>query len=281
MLIGSSLAFAGMAVLAKLAARQVPGYEVAFVRFAVGCACCFAVSRRRPFRAVNKRGLVQRGMLGGLAVLGYFLAIEHLPVGIATLLNYSAPVFTALWAALLFGEPLKARAAVALAITTAGVYFVVRGGQVGSASVGLWEIVGAASAVLSGAAVATIREVRRTDGAWEIFAAFCVAGLAITAGPTLAHWRRPDAAEWALLVLVGATSVAAQLAMTWSLRYLRAVEAGIISQLTPVGALAIGALFLGERIGGVALVGAALVLTGVVWGALRAGPAPAPAVEDP
>jgi len=33
-----------------------------------------------------------------------------------------------------------------------------------------WLMVGAISALLSGAAVAVIREVRRTDGAWEIFA---------------------------------------------------------------------------------------------------------------
>jgi drug/metabolite transporter (DMT)-like permease len=280
-LVGSSLLFAGMAVLAKLAARRLPGYEVAFIRFVVGCACCFAVSRRRPFRAVNKRGLLQRGALGGLAVLGYFTAIQHLPVGIATLLNYSAPVFTALWATLLLGERLTARAAIALGVTSCGVFLVVRGGETAAAAIGFWEIVGAVSAVLSGAAVATIREVRRTDGAWEIFASFCAAGLLITAGPTLARWTAPNGLEWTLMLLVGLTSVAAQLAMTWSLRYLRAAEAGIITQLTPVCALAIGALAFGERVRGVALGGAALVVGGVVWGALRGADAPAPAVEDP
>ena len=39
--------------------------------------------------------------------------------------------------------------------------------------------------MLSGAAVATIREVRKTDGSWEIFAAFCVAGAAIAAVPAM------------------------------------------------------------------------------------------------
>ena len=42
-------------------------------------------------RANNKLGLLLRGAYGGAAVLFYFLGIAHLPVGIATLLNYTAP----------------------------------------------------------------------------------------------------------------------------------------------------------------------------------------------
>jgi len=38
----------------------------------------------------------------------YFLAIWKLPVGMATLLNYSAPVFTAVLAAMFLSEPLTA-----------------------------------------------------------------------------------------------------------------------------------------------------------------------------
>ena len=40
-------------------------------------------------RATNKVGLLMRGAYGGAAVLFYFLGIAHLPVGIATLLNYT------------------------------------------------------------------------------------------------------------------------------------------------------------------------------------------------
>ena len=46
----------------------------------------------------------------------------------------------------------------------------------GSLALGPWQLVGLLSAVLSGAAVATIRQVRKTDGSWEVFTAFCVAG---------------------------------------------------------------------------------------------------------
>ena len=108
--------------------------------------------------------LVLRGLFGGAAVLCYFLTIEHLPVGIATLLNYTAPVFTAVWAALLLREPLDASAVGALALATCGVVLVSLGTS-RNAPVGAsyWLMVGAISAVLSGAALTGV-----SWGAWQI-----------------------------------------------------------------------------------------------------------------
>jgi drug/metabolite transporter (DMT)-like permease len=264
----SALAFSVMAVIAKAAAARLPGAEVAFVRFVFGLAACAAISVRRPMRPRNRTGLLLRGVFGGGAVLCYFLAIEHLPVGIATLLNYTAPVFTALWAALFLGEALDAPSVGALALATAGVVLVSIGTSGSSAApVTEWILVGAFSAVLSGAAVAAIREVRKTDGAWETFAAFCLAGALITGVPGIRGWVPPSPREWWLLAAVGASAVVAQMGLTWSMRYVRAAPAGIVQQLTPVGALALGWMVYGDRISTLSAAGAALALTGVSWGA--------------
>lgn len=280
-LAGSSLLFAVMALLAKAAAARLPGAEVAFVRFLFGIGACSVVAATRGMRVRNRRGLLLRGLLGGGAVLGYFTAIQHLPVGLATLLNYTAPVFTAVWAALFFGEPLDGVIAASLALATAGVSLVSLGSARGAMpGFGRWVIVGAVSAVLSGGAVAVIREVRKTDGAWEVFASFCVVGAAITGIPTLPRWVAPEPREWALLASVGATSVIAQMGLTWSLRYVRAAHAGVLQQLTPLGALCLGALFYGDRISPMSAGGAALALVGVSWGAWHVS-RPAVAPEDP
>ena len=279
-LAGSSIVFAVMALLAKAAAARLPGAEVAFVRFTCGIGACAVVAAMRGMRVRNRTGLFLRGVLGGGAVLGYFSAIEHLPVGLATLLNYTAPVFTAMWAALFFGEPLDAVIAASLALATAGVSLVSAGMSArAELGFGRWVLVGCVSAVLSGGAVAVIRQVRQTDGAWEVFASFCIVGAVITGIPTLPAWVSPAPREWALLVLVGATSVLAQMGLTWSLRYVRAAHAGILQQLTPVGALALGAFFFGERISAMSASGAALALAGISWGAWHVS-RPAIASED-
>jgi drug/metabolite transporter (DMT)-like permease len=88
----SAAGFAGMAALAKVASAQVPGAEIAFIRFLSGSLFCLAWHLRRP---ISPRNLPMLG-LGGGAVLCYFASLGHLPVGISTLLQYSAPAFAAL-----------------------------------------------------------------------------------------------------------------------------------------------------------------------------------------
>src|SRR4051794_6018356 len=265
-----------MALVAKQASTQLPGSEIAFVRFLVGTASLGVVVFFRPLKVRNWRGLFLRGAFGGAAVLCFFTAIQHLPVGLATLLNYTSPIFTVLWAAIFLGEHIGALAIAALAVTTFGVGLVVRG-DLGELALGPWVLVGVLSSVLSGAAVATIREVRRTDGAWEIFAAFCIVGALVTAVPAARGWVRPDSRGWLLMLAVGVLAVGGQMLMTWSLRYLKAGIAGILMQLTPVCAMLLGWLVLGEHTRGLALLGAAITVAGVIWGArLEAAEEPPP-----
>ena len=161
-LIGAALVFALMALATKVACARLPGPQVAFVRFVIGLGACAIAGLRVPMRARNKVGLLLRGAYGGAAVLFYFIAIAHLPVGIATLLNYTAPVFTAIYAAVFLGEAITRGTLFALALTSVGVALVIGGtAPAGSLALGPWQLIGLLSAMLSGAAVATIREVRR------------------------------------------------------------------------------------------------------------------------
>jgi drug/metabolite transporter (DMT)-like permease len=270
----SSVTFALMAMVAKVACARLPGPEVAFVRFAVGVAACAGAALQVRLRARNWTGLALRGVFGGAAVLCYFLAIAHLTVGVATLLNYTSPVFTTLFAALFLRERLGPALVGALAVTTCGVALVIRAdAPPGMLGLGTWQLVGMGASVLSGAAIATIRQVRKTDGSWEIFAAFCVVGAVVCGAVAARAWVAPTAREWAMLGLVGALAVAAQLGMTWALRYVSAGAAGVLMQLTPVAAIALGWVALGERAAGLALAGAAVTLVGVTWGAWLAASA--------
>lgn len=280
-LVAAALVFAGMALATKLAAARLPGPQIAFVRFLIGLAACAAAATRVRMHANNKLGLVMRGAYGGAAVLFYFIGIAHLPVGIATLLNYTMPVFAAIYAALFMGEAITRPTLGALTLTSVGVILVILGtAPAGSLALDRWELAGLVSAMLSGAAVATIRDVRKTDGSWEIFAAFCVAGAVICAVPAARGWVAPTPSEWLLLVVVGLTSVVAQLLMTHALRYVRAAVGGIIAQLTPVTSLAFGWILFGDRIGLLALAGAVLTLAGVSVGAYLAAGREADAVDD-
>ena len=260
--------FAAMALAAKLASRALPAGEVTLVRFAIMLLPLLLVAdwRREALTYQRLDLLIYRGIFGGVAVLLYFFAIEHVPVGVATLLNYSSPVFSVLFAALFLGERVEPRLLVPFGVAIAGVWLVTTGraGLEQGWSLGRWELAGLASAVLSGAAVAAIRAARRSESSWAIYGSFSIFGLLVSAPFGIASFRAPSGREWLYLAGVGGFSIAAQLLMTYAYRWVTNLQAGVIAQVTVVASLAAGALFLDERLTARALAGCALTLAGVV-----------------
>src|SRR4029077_4493293 len=114
--------FALTVFAAKLAAARLSGGEVAFIRFAIMLLPLAAVPRlaRRALQFQRLDLLVYRGVFGGTAVLLYFLALAHIPVGLATLLNYTSPVFSVAFAALFLGEHVDRRLLLPLAAALTG-----------------------------------------------------------------------------------------------------------------------------------------------------------------
>ncbi len=268
----AAVLFAVMAVCAKNATREhLSGPEVACLRFCFGLLSgVVPLATGVRLRPHNYRALFMRGLLGGLAVLAYFAAIAHLPVGIATLLNSSSPVFVAFFSAVFLREPLRWHAVLALIVSSAGVAMVVlgnapSGGSQPSGSL-LWALIGLGSAVLSAGAVTTVRSMRNREGSWEIFLAFCLIGAIITAIPTAAHWVTPSAAAIGWLLAMSVVSVAAQILMTYALRDVEALPAGLILQLTPIATFTLGVALLDERPTSIGLVGAVLTIMGVTFG---------------
>lgn len=264
----SAVFFALMAFAAKIASADLSGSQVAFVRFIIMMLPVVAVPRLARKAVEYKRLdlLIYRGVFGGVAVLLYFLAIEHIPVGIATLFNYSSPIFSVPFAALFLGERVDRRLLLPLVAALTGLFFVATGnhGTGPLLHLGVWEMVGVGSSILSGAALTAIRAARRSEGSWSIYGSFSLCGLLATAPFALATFRRPTTTEWLLLVFIGVSSVVAQLLMTWAYRWVTNLQAGVISQLTVVTSMLLGVIFLGDRLAPLQLLGTALTVVGVM-----------------
>lgn len=264
----SAAFFALMAFAAKLVSAGLPGSQVAFVRFIVMLLPVLAVPRlaRKAMEFQRLDLLLYRGVFGGTAVLLYFLAIAHIPVGIATLLNYSSLIFSVPFAAVFLGERVDRRLALPLVAALAGLGLVTLGD--GSSRsllhLGMWELAGLGSSILSGAALTAIRAARRTEGSWAIYGSFSLFGLLSTAPFALPAFEAPSPREWLLLAFVGASSVIAQLLMTWAYRWVTNLQAGVISQLTVVVSMVLGVAFLGDRLTTAQVLGSLLTLGGVI-----------------
>jgi drug/metabolite transporter (DMT)-like permease len=279
----SSLLFAVMAVAAKLVAPRIPGPQAALVRFALGVAVtalAFGIGNA-VIRPRRWGWLLARGFFGGIAVMCYFACIERVPVGVATLLNQTQPIYTLLFSWLLIDERPPRVALVALPLTLAGVVLII-GVQGHDLHAATGEILGVISAITSGIAVTSVRAARRdnseghpSETAWSVFFSFTTLGALLTipsVTPPLGHWVPPTGHEWLWLGVMSFAGVGGQVVMTGSLRHLSGATAGIISQLTVLFAVAGGAIVFGDRIRPAFVAGAALTLAGVALTVVSASP---------
>jgi drug/metabolite transporter (DMT)-like permease len=271
LLFGAAVLFGLSAVLVRLSTLHgMNGAQVTVVRFALGLAFVLALFRVRPgtFRPRRKGLLVTRGLFGGFAALLFFLSIERIPAGEATLLNNTFPIWGVLLSLFLLDERPTLHLAAGLAIASVGVFLVMGGGSGAGSGHGLgWgEVIGIASAITGGAAVTAIRALRATDNAPTIFFAFSVGALVVSIPFALAPWPR-DLVAWLAAAGVGVVAFGGQLFMTEAYGALSVAEAALWQQLTPIASY-LWALTIGEAIGWKTVGGVLLGVAGIVYGSV-------------
>jgi drug/metabolite transporter (DMT)-like permease len=257
-----------------------------------------AVFRREALRPPGGRLgllLVVNGLVGVAALQWtYFVAIDRLPVGMALLLEYQAPILVALWARFVQRERVRPRLWLGLALAWAGL----------AAATGIWRgltfdvvgVLGGLGAAVCFAAYFLIGEhgVDRLDPLRVILWSFLIAtaGLNVVHPLTgtrldlLAHrvsllGRLADhtAPVWAVLawIVVVGTVLPFGVALL-ALRHLPATTVTMVAMLEPIGVSALGWVWFSEALNTVALFGGLAVVVGIV---LAQSARRAPALVEP
>jgi len=228
---------------------------------------------------------------GGVALvqLAYFVAIDRLPIGLALLLEYTAPLIVALVARFALRQQVSRLVWPALALTMLGLVLATRV-EAGDRL----DPVGVIAALVAALAFATYfllgeRLVRDRDPLSTTFWGFAVAAVAtlVLASPSLlqavrAVGSRTDlppalgggevATGWLLLTVILFGTLAPFAAATAALRYLPATVVTVIATGEVVGAALVAWWWFGESLRLVQVAGFALVMAGVVLALLsRAG----------
>ena len=219
--------------------------------------------------------------VGGLALVqwSYFFAIHRVEIGIALVIQFVGPILVALWARTVYGEHVRRRIWVALALALTGLVLIVE----------LWKAHTPNGAGLAAAALAAVtyaayillaeRGVRRRDpislSAWGfLFATLFWSVLApwwnfpggrvdddVSLLGNLASSHLP---VWALMLwmVVLGTIVPFSL-VVGALRHINATRAGVTAMLEPVLAIVVAWLWLGESLDLTQVSGAAATLAGI------------------
>lgn len=225
--------------------------------------------------------LVVHGLVGVAALQWtYFVAIDRLPVGMALLLEYQAPILVALWARFVQKESVRRRMWVGLALAMAGL----------AATTRIWEgarfdsvgILAGLGAAVCFATYFLVGEhgVGALDPLRVILWSFLVATVALNiASPVtevsvellgesvslLGVLSEYDASVWVLLswIVVLGTLLPFGVEL-FALRHLRATTVTMVAMLEPIGVVALGWIWFFERLDTIAMLGCVVVVAGIV-----------------
>ena len=238
----------------------------------------------RPSLRVGRRELLFLAAFGivGVALVQwlYFVAIERLPIGIGLLLEFTAPVLVALWARLVWHEPVRRRVWAALALALSGLALVTQ----------VWEdvrldTIGVVAAVVAAGSLATYYLAGEHATARRDALSLTCLSLGVAAGfwaVLQPWWSFPFAELGETVSLEGgleATSAPVWLLCLWmivpgtvfpfvlslsALHHLPATRVSIVAMLEVVLGSLVAWAWLGETLTAVQLAGGAVVLLGIV-----------------
>ena len=288
MVTAAAMLFAVNGTVSKivLTGTDMPSLRLTELR-ATGAFLCLAVfvALTAPGRlrvARDEIGLLVFYGIVGFALVQwlYFVAIERLPIGIGLLLEFTAPVLVALWARLVWHEPVRRRVWAALALALAGLCLVAE----------VWEdvrldTIGVVAGIVAAGALATyFLAGEHATARRDALSLTCLSlGVAAIFWAVLQPWwsfpfeelgetvslqgelESVSAPVWLLCLWVVVPGTVFPFVLSLSaLRHLPATRVSIVAMIEVVLGALVAWVWLGETLTSAQLLGGAVVLVGIV-----------------
>jgi drug/metabolite transporter (DMT)-like permease len=257
-----------MNVVIREAAEELHPLEIVFFRN------LFSLVFMVPFIARLGLGSLRTGKIGfftlraGVAFVSmvtWFIGITLVPLATATALNFTAPLFATVLAALLLGEQVRARRWSAIAIGLLGVLVILR--PFGPFDPNMLMLLASAATAAMGSI--TVKFLSRSESPVTIVTYMVIYLAPISLVPALFVWQWPTWHTLAYLVFLGLLGVASHLSVA---RALAVADASAIAPFEfmrlPYAAL-LGYLFFGERPDMWTWFGAAIIVASSLYVAHR------------
>ncbi|MEO6967979.1 MAG: DMT family transporter [Rhodanobacteraceae bacterium] len=228
LMVGSAICFASMAILVRLASRQLHPFEIAFFRNVFGLLFTLPLLARAGPALLRTRRLplyLLRCVLGTISMLAAFWAIVHMPMAQAIALSYSTPLFVTIGAIFILGEIVRARRWSAVIIGFIGVLLIVRPGLHGYSPVALVALL---AALTSACVSICLKFLSRTEAPDTIVIWTTLLWVPLSLPTALLYWQWPQPEIWIFVAAAGLFGTAGH--MCW----MRALKLGDVSLLAPI-----------------------------------------------
>lgn len=235
-----------MNVLIRVAAQTMHPFEVAFFRCFFGLVLLLPwIVKSGPalLRSRNTGFYLLRASVGLVSMATWFYGITVVPLATATAVNFTAPLFATLGAALILHEDVRLRRWSAVVLGFVGVLVIMRPGSERLDANLLILLLSAATAAMNNI---TVKFLVRSEPPSRIVAFFMIYLTPLSLIPALFVWRWPDPSTFGALIGLGCLGTVAHIAVA---RALAAADASACAPFEfarlPFAAL-IGFLWFGE-----------------------------------
>jgi len=260
-MISAALFFSLMGLFVRLV-REIPFLEVVVFRALVSfvISALLLLKARKSLWGKNRGLLFLRGTFGFLGLSAYFYTIHAMPLAEAVTIQYTNPLFTALFAPLILKETSRGREWVAGLLAFTGVLLIAQPTTISSL---LPAFIGLGGAMCSGLAYNIVRKLgMEGEDPLTIVMYFPLVALIFASPFAASSWRMPEGMEWLILLGVGITTQIAQVSMTKGLRLERAARATVVNYLVIFLSTAYS-LLLGEALTLFSFIGMATIVAGI------------------
>lgn len=261
----TGLCFVAVTAMVKYMGPRVPPAEAAFLRYLLGLVFLLpmlpAVRAARLTRRQWKL-FTLRGAFHSVGVILWFYAMTRIPIAEVTAMNYLAPVYVTVGAALFLGEKLAARRIAAVLIALMGAAVILRPGfravEPGHVAMLVAAVVFAGSYLLAKIMADEVKPAVVV----AMLSIFVTLGLAPFA---LADWVTPTLADLGLLFAVACFATAGHYTMTLAFASAPVTVTQPVTFLQLVWAVLLGVLVFAEPVDIWVLIGGGLILASVTF----------------
>lgn len=264
-MLATGVCFIAVTALVKVMGPRLPAAEAAFLRYAMGLVLLFpAWSALRAAHLTGRQWslFATRGFFHALGVILWFFAMTRIPIAEVTAMNYMAPIYVTVGAAVFLGEKLALRRIVAVCMGLAGAAIILRPGfrevSMGHLAMLLAAVVFAGSYLLA----KIMADEARPAVVVSMLSIFVTIGLAPFA---LSVWIMPQMEELLILAAVAFFATTGHYTMTLAFAAAPVTVTQPVTFLQLVWATALGALVFAEPVDIWVVIGGFLILSSVTF----------------
>ena len=272
---GSIACFLTMSVAGRTVTAALDVFQVMEMRSIIGLVMLSPlIYRAGGLKAMRTRRPalhVYRNVLHYAGQFGWLIAVGMIPLAEMVAIEFTTPIWTAVWAVLFLREALNRNKLLAMAFGLIGVLMIVRPG---GDAVQTGHLIMVAAAMAFGITITITRSLAQTESTVRIIFWMLVIQSAIGLAPAIYVWQPPELAIWPPLLVVAFTGTFSHFCMARALSY---AEATVVSPMDfmrlPLTAL-IGWFIYSEQLDAISVAGAVLILSGNVFNLRRRSTAP-------